>query len=476
MVFDFEAFVEEPSLEELNKCKKKDLIALAVHFNILYSKQSRKDEIRALLVDGLVELGLLSQPVASEGTDESIVPAGTPKREEKPGPSDGSPPGTKRAGAGVDEPPNPLFTLPRYDPHSPPTSPRSLDAARRAVRLARIKMEAEQKERDRSAELEFQVRKLEIEADKDVKLRRLELEAEGRLPPSPTPGPGPTAQAAAHSPSVHGGALDGDTLSAKYTGPYVVKEKLSDTDYIISTPDRRRKTRVCHINMLKQYHSRVTPTTTEPSLQSVSALIVADQAAESGLKMRKEHSPRLPNSEMLTVLPAQLKHLSADQQADVLAVVGRFRSPANAQIVHSGAACNVKDDNISERIYTIKEGDTLVLQCIVKGHPRPQVRWTKTAGSASDKFQETSIYNETLRIESIQRVQGGRYYCKADNGVGVAAIKSIRVDVQYTRKPPQNHTPCPPAQAKQLQSHFCIVKTGQTLTWHYDHRDSGSVS
>ncbi|GLD73241.1 MAM domain-containing glycosylphosphatidylinositol anchor protein 1 isoform X1, partial [Lates japonicus] len=47
-------------------------------------------------------------------------------------------------------------------------------------------------------------------------------------------------------------------------------------------------------------------------------------------------------------------------------------APANAQIVHSGAACNVKDDNISERIYTIKEGDTLVLQCIVKGHPRPQ--------------------------------------------------------------------------------------------------------
>ncbi|XP_056135309.1 MAM domain-containing glycosylphosphatidylinositol anchor protein 1 [Lampris incognitus] len=110
-------------------------------------------------------------------------------------------------------------------------------------------------------------------------------------------------------------------------------------------------------------------------------------------------------------------------------------APANAQIVHSGAACNVKEDNISERIYTIKEGDTLVLQCIVKGHPRPQVRWTKTAGSASDKFQETSIYNETLRIEGIQRVQGGRYYCKADNGVGGGCIKSIRVDAQYLDTP-----------------------------------------
>ncbi|OXB57708.1 hypothetical protein ASZ78_007605 [Callipepla squamata] len=105
-------------------------------------------------------------------------------------------------------------------------------------------------------------------------------------------------------------------------------------------------------------------------------------------------------------------------------------APAQAQIIHAGQACVVKEDNISERVYTIREGDTLVLQCLVTGHPRPQVRWTKTAGSASEKFQETSVLNETLRIEKIQRLQGGRYYCKAENGVGVPAIKSIRVDVQ----------------------------------------------
>ncbi|XP_073194646.1 MAM domain-containing glycosylphosphatidylinositol anchor protein 1 isoform X7 [Lepidochelys kempii] len=110
-------------------------------------------------------------------------------------------------------------------------------------------------------------------------------------------------------------------------------------------------------------------------------------------------------------------------------------APAQAQIIHAGQACVVKEDNISERVYTIRESDTLVLQCLVTGHPRPQVRWTKTAGSASDKFQETSVFNETLRIEKIQRLQGGRYYCKAENGVGVPAIKSIRVDVQYLDEP-----------------------------------------
>ncbi len=45
----------------------------------------------------------------------------------------------------------------------------------------------------------------------------------------------------------------GSALHAKFCGPYTVKEKLSETDYIINTPDRRCKTRVCHVNMLKKY-------------------------------------------------------------------------------------------------------------------------------------------------------------------------------------------------------------------------------
>ncbi|XP_043916261.1 MAM domain-containing glycosylphosphatidylinositol anchor protein 1 [Protopterus annectens] len=110
-------------------------------------------------------------------------------------------------------------------------------------------------------------------------------------------------------------------------------------------------------------------------------------------------------------------------------------APAHAQIVHSGQACVIKDDIISDGVYTIREGDTLELKCLVKGHPRPQVRWTKTAGSAADNFQETSIFNETFRIEKIQRTQGGRYYCKAENVVGRPVIKSIRVDVQYLDEP-----------------------------------------
>uniref|UniRef100_A0A672K271 MAM domain containing glycosylphosphatidylinositol anchor 2 n=1 Tax=Sinocyclocheilus grahami TaxID=75366 RepID=A0A672K271_SINGR len=104
-------------------------------------------------------------------------------------------------------------------------------------------------------------------------------------------------------------------------------------------------------------------------------------------------------------------------------------------IVHSGHACNVEEERYSERVYTIREGETLELTCLVTGHPRPQIRWTKTAGSVSDRFQDSSVFNETLNIAKIHRHQGGRYYCKAENGLGSPAIKSIRVDVYYLDEP-----------------------------------------
>uniref|UniRef100_A0A8C5HTV1 MAM domain-containing glycosylphosphatidylinositol anchor protein 2-like n=1 Tax=Gouania willdenowi TaxID=441366 RepID=A0A8C5HTV1_GOUWI len=110
-------------------------------------------------------------------------------------------------------------------------------------------------------------------------------------------------------------------------------------------------------------------------------------------------------------------------------------APPAVRIVHSGQACNVEEERYSERVFTIREGATLELQCLVTGHPRPQVRWTKTAGGASDRPSESSMYNGTLKIVNINRHQGGRYYCKAENGLGAPAIRSIRVDVYYLDVP-----------------------------------------
>ncbi len=50
--------------------------------------------------------------------------------------------------------------------------------------------------------------------------------------------------------------LQGQPLAARYSGPYVVEARISDLDYLVSTPDRRKKAQLCHLNMLKPYFRR----------------------------------------------------------------------------------------------------------------------------------------------------------------------------------------------------------------------------
>uniref|UniRef100_A0A672HFT3 CCHC-type domain-containing protein n=1 Tax=Salarias fasciatus TaxID=181472 RepID=A0A672HFT3_SALFA len=85
----------------------------------------------------------------------------------------------------VAEEPKTPFTVPHFDPRSPPSAS-SLDEARVKVRLARLQMEAQERAKSRQAQLTLEIRRMEIEADKEVHLRQLELEAQSRAAPAPS--------------------------------------------------------------------------------------------------------------------------------------------------------------------------------------------------------------------------------------------------------------------------------------------------
>lgn len=38
---------------------------------------------------------------------------------------------------------------------------------------------------------------------------------------------------------------------------------MTETDYVVKTPDRKRQTWLCHLNMLKPFHTRDNLTSTE---------------------------------------------------------------------------------------------------------------------------------------------------------------------------------------------------------------------
>lgn len=127
----------------------------------------------------------------------------------------------------------------------------------------------------------------------------------------------------------------GSSLSAKFSGPYAVGKKLSETNYMIHTPDRRRRTRVCHVNMMKLYHPR--DERSESSVHSESSTVVSPVVSfsgvcsdgdEDGLVMPSAapQGARLSNSKVLSNLPHFLSHLSHNQSKDVEQLIREYPS------------------------------------------------------------------------------------------------------------------------------------------------------
>lgn len=104
----------------------------------------------------------------------------------------------------------------------------------------------------------------------------------------------------------------GSALTVRFSGPYVVESKVTDTDDVIHTPERRRKTRLCHVNMLKPFRSRVAgqepsvavPVESTPSLPcvavpvvSTSSLVCASESDGLVVPTDSNHCGRLSISE-----------------------------------------------------------------------------------------------------------------------------------------------------------------------------------
>ncbi|XP_048044029.1 uncharacterized protein LOC125266937 isoform X1 [Megalobrama amblycephala] len=121
---------------------------------------------------------------------------------------------------------------------------------------------------------------------------------------------------------------------ARFTGPYTIAKCYSNNNYLLNTPDRRKKVQVCHVNLLKSY---VTPvpslsiaavTTTElldPSVSTVSVDVVDDPEETKG-PSRGEVEGRLNNSEVLANLAGYLSHLCEPERTDIIKLVSSFPS------------------------------------------------------------------------------------------------------------------------------------------------------
>ena len=118
-------------------------------------------------------------------------------------------------------------------------------------------------------------------------------------------------------------------LQARYCGPYLITRKVSDLDYVIATPDRRKPQRLCHINMLKEYQERTsTPATVAEQSSVTPNCVIQDLDLNSSEREVSEDMTDcvmvLKNSDVLSNLKDKLHHLSDSEQDEMTQLVLDF--------------------------------------------------------------------------------------------------------------------------------------------------------
>ena len=126
-------------------------------------------------------------------------------------------------------------------------------------------------------------------------------------------------------------------LQAKYSGPYKVVKKISDTNFLVKTPGRRQETQVWHIKMLKAY-----PEKPKPELVTLDNKLGLENPTHSkdcvGLEAEKEEDNeneerlgndqqpiKLQNSQILNDLGTKLSHLPSVQRKELAEVINQYR-------------------------------------------------------------------------------------------------------------------------------------------------------
>ena len=112
--------------------------------------------------------------------------------------------------------------------------------------------------------------------------------------------------------------IPGHPLQARYFGPYSVDKKLSDVNYIVNTPGRRKQKQLCHINMLKKYIDR--------DSNVISSVNIVNSVPHEQNQMNSEDmnfeksdnsSSKLQNSDILQNLDQKLSHLDEDKRLEL---------------------------------------------------------------------------------------------------------------------------------------------------------------
>ena len=122
--------------------------------------------------------------------------------------------------------------------------------------------------------------------------------------------------------------VPGNPLNARFFGPYVIQKKLSNLNYLVVTPDRRKQTQLCHVNMLKPYVKR----SSDPVLQPANVNVVDSEPEELSNELSSSNSlsptdtTKLTNVNVLRNLDSKMSHPQESQRLDLEKILLEFKN------------------------------------------------------------------------------------------------------------------------------------------------------
>lgn len=144
--FDLNQFIDQPSVEMLEDCRKNDLLLIAQHYDISIIKTQRKAEIKAFITAALREKGIVP---ATEDVQVPEVVADTEGFSRVPVVDPTTPANVAVGGVG------PPFSLPKFKPVSLSSgaTPEIRSDWRLKLRLACLQLEAQDRAQARQDDL-----------------------------------------------------------------------------------------------------------------------------------------------------------------------------------------------------------------------------------------------------------------------------------------------------------------------------------
>ena len=118
--------------------------------------------------------------------------------------------------------------------------------------------------------------------------------------------------------------VTGNTLQARYFGPYLIEKKENDLNYVIITPDRRKSKQLFLVNMLKPYLERKSGVQIVNTIDNIIHYNEIEDTYTNELFNLSE-STKLHNSDVLCNMNEKLSHLDELQRRDIEALIDEYQ-------------------------------------------------------------------------------------------------------------------------------------------------------